>query len=150
MRGKIAYLIRLLDKSILCAADSRNVEFELYEKVHQIIGDVDALYLGMECDGAPLMWLYGQFFSRPVKREDDQSRRLSGSDYIRAIDIVDKLHCKKVYVYAMGQEPWLHYLTSILYTDESKPIVESDKLVEACRNRGIISERLFCTKEMFM
>jgi L-ascorbate metabolism protein UlaG (beta-lactamase superfamily) len=150
VRGKIAYFIRLLGRSILCAADSRNVEFELYEKVHRVIGDIDALYLGMECDGAPLMWLYGQFFTKPVKREDDQSRRLSGSDYVRAIDIVDKLRCKQVYVYAMGQEPWLHYLTSILYTEESKPIVESDKLVEACRNRGRISERLFCTKEMFM
>lgn len=32
------------------------------------------------------------------------------------------------------QEPWLKYLTSIQYTDESHPIVESNKLVASCQN----------------
>jgi hypothetical protein len=50
----------------------------------------------------------------------------------------------------MGQEPWLGYLTSIKYTEESKPIVESNKLVETCRGRGINSERLYCLKEIFL
>ena len=48
----------------------------------------------------------------------------------------------------MGQEPWLTYLTSIQYTPESRPIVESNRLVNVCRTRGIESERLFGHKEI--
>jgi hypothetical protein len=50
----------------------------------------------------------------------------------------------------MGQEPWLTYLTSIQYTEESRPIVDSNKLVAACRNSGLIAERLFGQKEIFL
>jgi hypothetical protein len=50
----------------------------------------------------------------------------------------------------MGQEPWLTYLTSIQYTCESRPIVESDKLVEACSGRGLVAERLFGQKEILL
>jgi hypothetical protein len=48
----------------------------------------------------------------------------------------------------MGQEPWLCYLTSIKYTNESRPIVESDKLVEACKQQGTFCERLYGSKEI--
>ena len=44
---------------MLFAADSCNIEPRLYDHVHAAVGDVDALFLGMECDGAPLSWLYG-------------------------------------------------------------------------------------------
>jgi hypothetical protein len=62
--------------------------------------------------------------------------------------IVERLRPGQVYVYAMGQEPWLTYLTSIVYTEESRPIVESNSLVAECRERGIVSERLFGSKEI--
>ena len=64
--------------------------------------------------------------------------------------IIDCLRPKQVYIYAMGQEPWLTYLTSIQYTAESKPIIESDRLVAECRGRGIKSERLFGCKEIMV
>jgi hypothetical protein len=78
----------------------------------------------------------------------DQSRRLSGSDFKLGMEIVTALHCKQAYVYAMGQEPWLSYLTSIHYTDQSKPIIESNKLVDECRRQNILSERLYGPKEI--
>ena len=63
----------------------------------------------------------------------------------------DAIVClRAVYVYAMGQEPWLKYLTSIQYTDESRPIVESNKLVADCQNKGIESDRLYCQKEIIL
>ena len=49
-------------------------------------------------------------------------------------------------MYAMGQEPWVNYITSVKYTDESNPIVQSNNLVNDCRGRGIIAERLFGEK----
>jgi L-ascorbate metabolism protein UlaG (beta-lactamase superfamily) len=149
IRSKIAHLIRLEGTSILCAADSRNVEFKLYERLHEAIGDVDYLFLGMECDGAPLSWMYGALYTKPIERKADQTRRLNGSDYERGIDIVNRFNCRRAYVYAMGQEPWLSFLTSIQYTNESKPIIESNKLIDACRNHGIMSERLYGAKEIF-
>ena len=149
IRSKNAYLVRLAGRSILFAADSSNLDPKLYRHIHNETGDVDTLFLGMECDGAPLSWMYSQIFTRPLDRRSDQLRRLSGSDYERAIGIVNELNPTSVYVYAMGQEPWLGYITAITYTEESKPIVESNRLVEECRRRGITSERLFGHKEIF-
>jgi hypothetical protein len=47
----------------------------------------------------------------------------------------------------MGQEPWLNYVMSLKYTEESNPIVHSNKLIAACQERGIVAERLFGKKE---
>jgi L-ascorbate metabolism protein UlaG (beta-lactamase superfamily) len=150
IRTKTAHLIRLLGKSVMCAADSANIEPKLYEHVHKVTGDVDVLFLGMECDGAPLTWVYGSLLTKPVDRKMDHSRKLSGSDCDRGMGIVGQLNCKHVYVYAMGAEPWLDFVTSIKYDETSKQIVESNKLVDACRGRGIESERLYGVKELFL
>jgi L-ascorbate metabolism protein UlaG (beta-lactamase superfamily) len=150
IRSKLAYLIQISGKSILMGADSNNLEPRLYEYIHEMSGDIDALFLGMECDGAPLSWVYGPLLTRPLNRKIDQSRRLNGSNYEKAREIVLRLRPNSVYVYAMGQEPWLTYLTSIKYTEESRPIVESNELIHDCRTRGITSERLFGQKEIFL
>jgi L-ascorbate metabolism protein UlaG (beta-lactamase superfamily) len=150
VRTKMAYLVNLLGHSMLFAADSCNLDPRLYERVHTVVGDIDALFIGMECDGAPLSWLYGALLTKQVDRAMDESRRLSGSDYTQALDIVERFHCRDVYVYAMGQEPWLNYVMSIKYTDESRPIVHSNRLIEECRKRGICAERLFGEKEIFL
>ena len=131
-------------------ADSCNIEPKLYEHLHDEIGDVDAMFLGMECNGAPLTWLYGPLLTHRIDRAMDESRRLTGSNFEQAKDIVDRFHCKEVYVYAMGQEPWLNYVMSIKYTERSKPIIEYNRLVEYCRSRGIIAERLFGEKEILL
>jgi hypothetical protein len=137
-------------RRVLCAADSNNVEPKLYEHIRESVGEVEAVFLGMECDGAPLSWISGPLLTKPIVRKMDQSRRLNGSNYEKGIDIVNKLNPGQVYVYAMGQEPWLTYLTSIQYTEESVPIIESNKLVEDCRGRGLVAERLFGHKEIFL
>src|SRR6266850_1186736 len=150
IRCKSAYLVAINGKSILCVADSNNIEPMLYERLRDAVGDLDVLCLGMECDGAPLSWLYGPYLTKPVSRKNDQSRRLNGSDYVAGIDMIDKLKPKDIYVYAMGQEPWLSYLTSIKYTDQSRPITESNKLVSECQKRGMQAERLFGHKEIYL
>jgi L-ascorbate metabolism protein UlaG (beta-lactamase superfamily) len=150
IRTKIAYLVTLRGRSVLCAADSNNIEPRLYEHLHRLTGDVDVIFIGMECDGGPLSWLYGPLLTKPLARKQDQSRRLNGSNYDRGVNLVNRFNPKQVYVYAMGQEPWLTYLTSIQYTEQSSPIVESNKLVTDCRERGIESERLFGHKEILL
>ena len=150
IKSKIAHLVRVNGKTILCAADSANIESKLYEHVHKETGDIDILFIGMECEGAPVSWIYGALMTKPLDRKADQSRRLSGSDCRKAIDLVKRFNCKRVYVYAMGQEPWLSFVTSIKYTDESKPIVESNRLLEACATLGIEAERLYWQKEIYL
>jgi L-ascorbate metabolism protein UlaG (beta-lactamase superfamily) len=150
VRSKSAYLVRLDGHSILFAADSCNISADLYRHVHDIVGDVEVLFLGMECDGAPMSWLYGPLFTKPLPRAMDQSRRLAGSNCAQAIDIVERFNCQEVYVYAMGQEPWLNYVMSIKYTAQSNPIVQSDRLLAVCRERGIVAERLFGEKQLFL
>lgn len=150
IRTKMAFLVRMRDRLIMCAADSNNIEPRLYEHVQKIVGKVDVLFLGMECEGAPLNWMYGPLLTKPMAHAMDQSRRLDGSNYEKGIDIVNKLTPEQVYVYAMGQEPWLTFLTSLHYTGQSPPIVDSDKLVADCRGRGIVGERLYCSKEIFL
>ena len=148
IRTKMTYLVRLGSGSALLAADSCNIEPRIYEHVQQVVGDVDVLFLGMECDGAPLSWLYGPLITRPLDRKIDHLRRLSGSNYERGIDIVNRFRCKEAYVYAMGMEPWLKYIMAKDYTADSDPIVASDRLIQDCRARGIIAERLYGEKEI--
>ena len=81
IRTKMTYLVQLGAGSPLLAADSCNIEPRIYEHVQRCPGDVDVLFLGMECDGAPLSWLYGPLITRPLDRKIDHSRRLSGSNY---------------------------------------------------------------------
>jgi len=147
---KSAYLVRVGRHTLLFAADSCNISPKLYEHVHRETGDLDALFLGMECDGAPVSWIYGPLLTKRLERAKDHSRRLAGSNYERALAMVDQFRCKEVYVYAMGQEPWLNYIMSIKYTEQSNPIVHSNRLIETCRSRGIIAERLFGEKEILL
>ncbi|MEM6380535.1 MAG: MBL fold metallo-hydrolase, partial [Bacteroidota bacterium] len=148
IQSKICHHVKVGEFSMLFAADSCNVAPKLYEHVQAIIGDIDVIFLGMECDGAPLTWLYGPLLSNDLPRDKDQSRRLAGCNFERAMAMVNVFNPSEVYVYAMGMEPWLEFISSINYTDESKPIVESNKLVATCQARGIEAERLFGEKEI--
>ena len=150
IKSKMAWMVNIGPHALLFAADSCNIEPRLYQHLARETGRIDALFLGMECDGAPLTWLYGPLITRPIERSLDESRRLSGSNCEQGMQIVDCFNCKEVYVYAMGQEPWLNYIMSIKYTAESRPIVESNKLIQICRERGIIAERLFGEREILI
>jgi L-ascorbate metabolism protein UlaG (beta-lactamase superfamily) len=148
VKTKLAYYVCLLGKKIMAVADSNNLESHLYRHLNEIIGEIDILFIGMECDGAPLSWLYGPLLTKPINRKNDQSRRFDGSTCEKGMAIVDILKPKQVYVYAMGQEPWCSFLTSIRYTEDSRPIIESNKLVAECSRRGLIAERLYGCKNI--
>jgi L-ascorbate metabolism protein UlaG (beta-lactamase superfamily) len=148
IQSKVCYHLRIHDFTILFVADSCNLDSKLYELVHRQLGDVDVLMLGMECDGAPLTWLYGPLLTNDIPRDKDSSRRLAGCNYERGMALVNTFNPKEAYVYAMGMEPWLKFISSIRYTDTSNPIVASNKLIEKCVERNIVAERLFGEKEL--
>jgi thioester reductase-like protein len=148
--AKTAYLIHLKGQSILCAADSNNIEPQLYVHLRNCIGNIDVIFVGMECDGAPYTWAYSPLLTQSVPRKMAQTRRLDGSNAEKAIKLIQQFSPQQVYVYAMGQEPWLTHITSIQYTPTSRPILESDRLITHCRQQGIHSERLLGCREILL
>ena len=89
----------------------------------------------MECDGAPLSWLYGPLLTQKLPRAMDESRRLAGSNYEQGMGLVDRFGCKLVYVYAMGQEPWLGYISSIkpnLNSSETQLVGMAQEIEKIC------------------
>jgi len=141
--SKTAYLIECNNKKFLFAADLNNLDPKLYENVQKITGDIEALYVSLECDGAPLSWLYGAFLPKPLSQAHDQSRRLDASDSKKIIELIEIFNTKNVYIYAMGQEPWLHYVMNVFYDENSKPMQEFEKLAQYCAQKHIQCEKLF-------
>ncbi len=150
IQTKKAHLIELFGKKIMCAADSNNIEPVLYEHVRKIIGNVDILFIGMECEGAPLSWVYGPLLAKKVTRKNDQMRRLNGSNYASAIRLVKSLRCQRAYVYALAKEPWFSYVLNINHRQDSPIIIDSNRFVDNCRSEGIESEVLFIKKEILL
>jgi L-ascorbate metabolism protein UlaG (beta-lactamase superfamily) len=147
IQSKLSYFINLKGKKLLFAADSNNIDEYLYKNIFDITSEIDMLFLGMECEGGPLTWLYGPLLTKPIARAFDRSRTLSGSNFEKAWSIVNNLKCKNAYVYAMGQEPWLRHVMALNYTPDSIQITESNKFVTKCRENGIEAERLYGKKE---
>ncbi len=143
IRTKAAWLVEAAGNRLLFAADSNNLEPLLYDQIRSIFGKIDTLFIGMECLGAPFSWTYGPLLPIAVDRKKDQSRRLNGSDFERGMKVIQSLGCESVYVYAMGAEPWLQYITSIDPDENTPPVINAKQLVQACQSLGLKAERLF-------
>ncbi|MBW4667895.1 MAG: MBL fold metallo-hydrolase [Cyanomargarita calcarea GSE-NOS-MK-12-04C] len=150
VRSKLSYLIQLLNRSILVLADSCNIDTALYHRIHLYSGDVDLIFLGMECDGSPPSWVYGPLFNSPLPRVMDRSRLGRGCNYAEGMQLVEIFHPQEVYVYAMGQEPWLRYILGLELEKDSNPIIQSQQLIAECKSRGIVSEFLFGERDIFL
>lgn len=92
----------------------------------------------------------GALLPRPLARQLDQARRLNGSNYEQGMAIITTLQCKNVFIYAMGQEPWLTHVMGLKYSPESPAIVESNALLNGCEKVGIHAERLYFHKEIVL
>jgi L-ascorbate metabolism protein UlaG (beta-lactamase superfamily) len=148
IRCKSAYLVKLEEKSFLMVADSSSISPAVYTNVQKLVGNVDVLFVGLECTGAPMSWSYGAFFTNPLSREIDQVRRSKGSDSNRAMQMVDTFQPSQVYLYAMGTEPWLNYFMALQDGHSSASDEQCQELVGLCADRGIAAERLFASKEI--
>ncbi|MEU8680394.1 MBL fold metallo-hydrolase [Streptomyces sp. NPDC048611] len=140
--AKSAWLLESDGRSVLFAADTATVDPDAYAHVRRAIGEVDVLFLGMECEGAPLTWLYGPLFTQEPAREMAVRRRLNGNDDLGAMALAEALGCGRAYVYAMGHEPWVWYLTTTTFDENAVPVQAAERFVAACRARGIEAQRL--------
>ena len=136
-------------RQFMFLVDSDGRDPSLFARITRRIGKkLDALFVGMECHGAPLTWLYGPLLTKPISRRNDESRRLSGLNAERAWAVLQNFDVSRVFVYAMGQEPWLRYLMGLQYTPDSIQIREVAGFLERCRQQKIASENLYISKEV--
>jgi L-ascorbate metabolism protein UlaG (beta-lactamase superfamily) len=150
IQSKHAYLIRVGARTVLSIADACNLDICLYEHVFALTGVPDTLFLGMEVEGAPPSWLYGPLFPKPLPRPLDQSRRARGSNLTEARALVDRFAFQRVYIYAMGQEPWVRHILDNTFTPESPSLIQSIQFLSHCQSRTVAAENLYAMKEVFL
>jgi L-ascorbate metabolism protein UlaG (beta-lactamase superfamily) len=150
IRGKLAYGIEMKQASCLFFADSNPPTPEFYEPLKKLMPRVDCMFLGMECVGAPATWLYGPLLQKILTRGEDQSRRLDGCDAAKALKLHQYFDPKYLFIYAMGAEPWLTHITSILYSGEATQFKEARRVESTLRPQGRSAELLFGKMELLL
>ncbi len=143
IRTKMVPLVRVGGRRFLFATDITPLEPALYDNVPGLTDTpVDALFIGLECVGAPLNWLYGPLLEGKLSREHNAGRRLKGSNAAQADQLAQQLNARHVYAYAMGLEPWLKHLTGSDYDPEAEPVRQAAVLTGLSAERGITAELL--------
>jgi L-ascorbate metabolism protein UlaG (beta-lactamase superfamily) len=148
IRAKSTYCIELAGKTVFVGADSSGIEPTLYRYIRSHVGKMDIAFLGMECAGAPLTWLYQALLTVPVTKKMSDSRTLSGSNAAQAGAIMTELGAGEAYVYAMGEEDWLvGHVMATSYNDDSVQLKQVDEFMEWCAGNGIKADHLYGQRE---
>ncbi|MFI6504486.1 MBL fold metallo-hydrolase [Nonomuraea typhae] len=147
IRAKMVPMVRLGGRGFMFATDTSPVDPTVYDLVSKEIGQVDALFIGLECVGAPMTWLYGPLLDEPMSREHSVERGLRGSFAAPADRLAERLGARQIFVYALGIEPWLKHLTGCWYDPEAEQLKQSEILRELAGNRGVGAELLYITAE---
>jgi hypothetical protein len=147
IRSKSTYVVQIAGLSVFIGADSSGIDPVLYQYIRSHVGDVDKAFLGMECDGAPLTWLYKGLLTRPVTKKMSDSRKLSGSNAEQAAAIMTKLGTSEAYVYAMGEESWQGHVMATTYTPDTYQIQQIDEFLTWCKAHDVLAEHLFNKRE---
>jgi L-ascorbate metabolism protein UlaG (beta-lactamase superfamily) len=142
IRAKSTYCVELGGRRVFVGADSSGIDPVVYRHIRAHAGPVDMAFLGMECAGAPLTWLYQALLTRPVTKKMSDSRTLSGSNAAQAAAIMTELGAGEAYVYAMGEEPWLGHVMATSYTDDSYQLKQVAEFMTWCAGHGIKSDHL--------
>lgn len=144
IRAKSTYCVRVAGRTVFVGADSSGIDPMLYRYVRNHVGPVDMAFLGMECAGAPLTWLYGPLLTRPVTGKMSNSRTLSGSNAAQAAAIMRELDAAEAYVYAMGEESWLvGHVMATSYNEDSRQLKQVKEFMTWCASNGIKADHLF-------
>jgi hypothetical protein len=147
--GKTAFMVRAGDERIMFGADSDCLDRRMYDIVRRTWGRIETVFLGTECIGAPLDWVYGPLLGEEPQPHHMKTRRQHGCDASGALNMLEAVGAKRIYNYAMGLEPWMEYMLGLGLHDESPQIVESDRLLAKARGRGMLTaERTYGTIEV--
>lgn len=140
--AKTAYVVAAGSQRMLFAADSDCLDPQLYQHVAAILGPVQSVFLGMECVGAPLTWNTGALLPVAPSMQQDQARRQHGANAERGMKLLRELKGQRLYLYAMGLEPWFEWLLGLAYTDDAVQIQEAKQILKMARDEGALDARL--------
>jgi L-ascorbate metabolism protein UlaG (beta-lactamase superfamily) len=144
IRAKTTYCVEMGGRRIFVGADSSGIDPVLYRYMRSHVGKVDMAFLGMECAGAPLTWLYQAILTQPVSKKMSDSRTLSGSNAAQASAIMTELGASEAYVYAMGEENWLvGHVMATSYNEDSYQLKQVEEFMAWCAGQGIKADHLF-------
>lgn len=144
--GKSAYVVRTGSQQMLFAADSDCLDKQMYKHIRRILGPIETVFIGLECVGAPLSWSCGTFLPRKPEHGIEQSRRYKGCDSERALSLLEAVGAKRLFIYAMGLEPWLEYLLGLALTEDSAQIQEAKTLLRYAQEKGFEEAKLLSGK----
>jgi L-ascorbate metabolism protein UlaG (beta-lactamase superfamily) len=147
IRGKSTYWVDIAGRKVFVGADSSGIDPMLYRYIRNHLGTADMAFLGMECDGAPLTWLYQGLLTKPVTKKMSDSRKLSGSNAAQAGDIMVELGADQAYIYAMGEESWQGHVMATTYTEDTYQLKQIEEFLTWCSDRGIAAEHLLNKRE---
>jgi len=147
IRAKSTYFVQIAGATVFVGADSSGIDPVLYRYVRKHLGHVDMAFLGMECDGAPLTWLYQGLLTRPVTKRMSDSRKLSGSNAKQAGAIMTELGADEGYIYAMGEESWQGHVMATTYNEDTYQIKQIEEFLGWCSGNGITAEHLYNKRE---
>jgi L-ascorbate metabolism protein UlaG (beta-lactamase superfamily) len=144
IRAKSTYCAELAGRKVFIGADSSGIDPGLYRYMRNHVGALDMAFLGMECAGAPLTWLYQALFTKPVTTKMSNSRTLSGSNAAQAAGIMTELGASEAYVYAMGEETWLvGHVMATTYNEDSYQLKQVAEFLTWCAEHGIKADHLY-------
>lgn len=144
--AKSCWLVRAGTEQILFAADSNTADPHIYENVRNITGNIQTVFIGTACSGQTVEQNYPTLFGwvepgqqAAALEEKFRTRMTNGCDAAGAWSVVKSLGAKRVYIYALGWEPWL-----IGYLGPHKQIfmTEAQKLIETAYQSGLIDARV--------
>ncbi|HKG81122.1 MAG TPA: condensation domain-containing protein [Pyrinomonadaceae bacterium] len=150
-QGKLAYLVRAGKEQMLFAADSDCLDQQMYHRLRKIVGPIETVFVGTESVGAPLTWHNGSNFLRRPTREQNKTRRYHGCNAHRALQLLEAVKARRIYVYAMGKEPWFEHLLGFGTGEDSPQLKESRTLIARAGGRGFtVAERPFGRGEIYI
>jgi L-ascorbate metabolism protein UlaG (beta-lactamase superfamily) len=145
--SKSAFVVGYGASRVFLGADVRFASEALVQRVARAAGEVNSLFIGMECEGAPLSWVYGALLDEPLDRSHDKQRRLNGSNCNEARAFLTHFRPKKVNIYALGKEPWLSHIMSVNAGADSFIDQEIRRFEEECRGSGVSFQTLYLKHE---
>ncbi|WP_400771374.1 MBL fold metallo-hydrolase [Methylosinus sporium] len=149
--AKTAYFLHLGTRSLLFAADSNCLDSEIYAHLLRETGPIDTLFVGMECVGAPLNWVYGPILPNKPDHRHSQGRRSNGCNSNTALELARAVRCRQAFIYAVGREPWVRYLLALTPAEDDVYMAEIAKYIRSLNDEmGVGANLLFGRAEILI
>jgi hypothetical protein len=144
--AKSCWLVRVGTEQMLFAADSKTFDPHIYENVRNITGDIQTVFIGTSCSGQSVNVCYPFLFGwvepgqqAAALEEKFQGRQTDGCNAAEAWSLVKSLGAKRVYIYALGREPWI---IGLLGSHKQSVIDEAQKVIEIANQSGFADARV--------